>query len=208
MKQPIILVGGGGHCKSSIDVIEQEGKYRIIGILDLPDMVGKRIMEYEIIGTDNDLPAFIKSVDNFLITIGQIRTSEKRIALWKMVKESGANLPAIVSPNSYVAKSAKIGEGSIIMHHAIINADASVGANCIINSKALIEHEVLIGDFCHISTGSVVNGQTKVGNRCFVGSNSTIYNNIRIVDDTIVSAGSIVLKDITTPGTYFGKSIR
>ena len=86
MKQPIILIGGGGHCKSCIDIIEQEGQYRIIGILDLPTMVGKRIFEYEIIGTDNDLPAFLKTVDNYLITVGQIKSSEKRIALWKMVK--------------------------------------------------------------------------------------------------------------------------
>ncbi|HQG76620.1 MAG TPA: acetyltransferase [Bacteroidales bacterium] len=199
MKQPIILIGGGGHCKSCIDIIEQEGQYRIIGILDLPTMVGKRILEYEIIGTDNDLPAFLKTVDNYLITVGQIKSSEKRIALWKMVKESGANLPVIISPNAYVARSAKIGEGSIIMHHAIINADANIGVNCIVNSKALIEHEVLIGDFCHVSTGAIINGQTKVGDRCFVGSNATVYNNIAIVDNTIISAGSIVIKDINTP---------
>ncbi len=30
----IILVGGGGHCKSVIDVIEQEAKYKIAGIID------------------------------------------------------------------------------------------------------------------------------------------------------------------------------
>ncbi len=27
-------MGGGGHCKSCIDVIEQEGKYKIAGIVD------------------------------------------------------------------------------------------------------------------------------------------------------------------------------
>ena len=30
----IILIGGGGHCKSVIDVIEQEGKFQIAGIID------------------------------------------------------------------------------------------------------------------------------------------------------------------------------
>ena len=33
----IILIGGGGHCKSCIDVIEQEGKYRIAGIVDMAE---------------------------------------------------------------------------------------------------------------------------------------------------------------------------
>jgi len=33
MKSELILVGGGGHCKSCIDVIERQGKYRIAGII-------------------------------------------------------------------------------------------------------------------------------------------------------------------------------
>jgi FlaA1/EpsC-like NDP-sugar epimerase len=30
----IILIGGGGHSKSCIDVIENENKYKIVGIVD------------------------------------------------------------------------------------------------------------------------------------------------------------------------------
>ena len=33
MKEKIILVGGGGHCHSVIDVIEQTNKYEIIDIV-------------------------------------------------------------------------------------------------------------------------------------------------------------------------------
>jgi len=200
MKKPIILIGGGGHCKSCIDVIEQEGKYRIVGILDLPEMLGKEILGYKIIGTDDDLPKFLKTVNNFLVTIGQIKSPAKRIALSQIVKKSGATLPVIVSPHAYVAKSSNIGEGTIIMHQAIVNSEARIGLNCIVNSNVLIEHETSIGDFCHISTGAIINGQTKIGNRCFIGSNATISNNVFIVDDAIISAGSIVLKDITAPG--------
>jgi len=30
----IILIGAGGHCKSVIDVIEQEARFEIAGIID------------------------------------------------------------------------------------------------------------------------------------------------------------------------------
>ena len=30
----IVLIGGGGHCKSCIDVIEMEKKYKILGLVD------------------------------------------------------------------------------------------------------------------------------------------------------------------------------
>jgi FlaA1/EpsC-like NDP-sugar epimerase len=56
MKQKIILIGGGGHCKSCIDVIEQEGKYTIAGVVDVKEKAGQTIMGYPFIGTDDDLP--------------------------------------------------------------------------------------------------------------------------------------------------------
>ena len=40
--KPIILVGGGGHCKSVIDAAES-ADYSILGVLDMPDEVGKAI---------------------------------------------------------------------------------------------------------------------------------------------------------------------
>ena len=35
----LILIGGGGHCKSVIDVAESAG-YNILGILGMPEEVG------------------------------------------------------------------------------------------------------------------------------------------------------------------------
>ncbi len=37
-KQNVILIGGGGHCKYSIDVIEQERRFSIVGIIDMPEI--------------------------------------------------------------------------------------------------------------------------------------------------------------------------
>ncbi|MBI4309254.1 MAG: acetyltransferase, partial [Candidatus Omnitrophica bacterium] len=34
VKKNLILIGGGGHCKSCIDVIESENKFKIAGIVD------------------------------------------------------------------------------------------------------------------------------------------------------------------------------
>ena len=50
----LILLGGGGHCKSVIDVAESAG-YTIMGILDKPEEVGKNVLSYQIIGTDDDI---------------------------------------------------------------------------------------------------------------------------------------------------------
>lgn len=207
-KQPIILIGGGGHCISCIDVIEQTGDYDILGILDLPVKVGTFVLGYPVIGTDDDIEHFVEVCKNFLITVGQIKSTNVRQKLFDRVKTEGGHLPIIISPNAHVSKHAVLEDGTIIMHHVLVNAGAKIGKGCIINSKALIEHEAIVGDFCHISTATCINGQVTIGANSFIGSNSTLSNNISVVENTIIAAGSQVLKNIDDSGIFIGNPLR
>lgn len=173
MKEMIILIGGGGHCKSVIDVIESGKRFSIVGIIDKKERVGEKVFTYDIIGSDEDLEKLFEKCPNAVVTIGQIHSNEARVQLYDKLCEIGYQLPVIISPHAYVSKHAEVGNGTVIMHHALVNADAVVGRNCIVNTKALIEHDAIVGDHCHISTGAVVNGGVKVDENTFVGSNAT-----------------------------------
>ena len=208
MKEPIILVGGGGHCISAIDVIESSGRFEIVGIVDVQEKVGGKVLGYPVIGTDEHIPVFVRDCQYFHIATGQIRSSVLRERLFNLVLDAGGTCPAIVSAHAYVSKYAKINDGTIVMHWALINANAEIGKCSIVNSKALLEHEVRIGAFSHISTGAIINGQAVVGDRCFVGSNAVIANNISIASEAIVGAGSVVVKDIDYKGIYAGNPVR
>lgn len=191
-KEKIILVGGGGHCGSCIDVIEQEGKYSIAGIVDTPGKLGKSVLGYRIIATDNDFSELIKEYSFFFITVGQIGLPELRMKIFNMLNEYNVVFPAIVSPLAYVSKHAQIGTGTIVMHHAIVNASARVGKNCIINTKALVEHDAQVGDFCHISTGAIINGGVMLGRNSFIGSAAVSKEYISIPENSFIKANSII----------------
>ncbi|MBK7627808.1 MAG: acetyltransferase [Bacteroidales bacterium] len=206
--ESIILIGGGGHCISCIDVLRLENKYEIAGILDTFEKGGTEMLGIKVIGTDDDIPMLAAKYRNFLITIGQIKSPEKRVKIFELVKNYNGSLPVIISPRAYVSASAIIEEGTIVMHDSLINARAQIGKNCIINTGALIEHEAIVGDNCHISTQSVINGQVIVGNNSFVGSNSVIANNISLPENIIVAAGACILKNPDEPGLYIGNPAR
>ena len=190
MKEKILLIGGGGHCKSVIDVIEQENKFTIVGIIDKKKLIGQRVLGYKVIGSDDDLEQLSYKYKYAFITVGQIRSNAIRVKLFHTLKKFDYQLPIIISPIAYVSKHAIINEGSIIMHHALVNTDAKVGKNCIINSKALIEHDSSIGDHCHISTAVVINGGVEVKENSFVGSNSTTKEYCEI--DGFMKAGEVL----------------
>ena len=205
MKKPeIILVGGGGHCKSCIDVIEAGGEYRIKGIIDLPGEFGKSISGYTVIGNDDDLPKLAEVGHNFLITIGHMGNSNKRRKLFDIIVNNKGNLPVIIAPTAVVSKHSVIGEGTIIMHNCIINANSKIGNNSIINNKALVEHDVIIGSNCHISTNANINGNCTISDNVFIGSSVTLKNGISIIDHAIIGLGSVVVKAIEKSGVYVG----
>lgn len=203
MKHPLILIGGGGHCKSVIEVAESAG-YEIKGILDMPDEVGKEVLPgHKIIGIDDDIPQYVEKCD-FVITVGFIKNPALRIKLYNKVKAAGGRLATIIASTAHVSKYAELGEGTVIMHQAFVNAGAKIGDNCIINTFVNIEHDAEVGNQCHISTGTMVNGECKIGENCFIGSQSVCANCIEIASDIIVGAGSVVRKSICVKGIYAG----
>ena len=191
LKPNIVLIGGGGHCISVIDIIENENKFKIKGILDL-DTKKKSVLNYPILGNDDLIPSLVHENTFFLITVGQIKTSLVRKKISEKLQKNNAKEAIVVSPLAYVSKYASIEKGSIIMNGAIVNANAKVGKNCIINTNANIEHDVIVGDFCHISTSTVVNGNSVVKNGSFIGSNSTISNGIIIEENSLIGAGKFI----------------
>jgi sugar O-acyltransferase (sialic acid O-acetyltransferase NeuD family) len=192
MKDKLILIGGGGHCKSCIDVIEQEGRFEIAGILDVPEKVGTNVLGYPVIGTDDMISELIKEYQYFFITVGQIGSPEIRVEIFDKLKQLSLGLPVIISPRAYVSSHAVIGEGTIVMHHAIVNAGGIVGSNCILNSKCLIEHDAQIENHCHIATGAIINGGVNVGKRSFVGSGVITKQYADIPAGSFIKAQSLI----------------
>jgi sugar O-acyltransferase (sialic acid O-acetyltransferase NeuD family) len=201
-KENLILLGGGGHAKACLDVILSTNKYTVTGYIDIKESTDlKFAIPY--LGQDADLLKFIKSAA-FLITVGQINSPAIRTALYQQLKDLGASLATVVSAHAYVSPFARLDEGTIIMHGAIVQFNAVIGANCIINDRALIEHDTHVGNHCHISTGAILNGDVIVKNNVFVGSGSIVKNGVMIAENVVIGAGSNVLGNISANSIVFG----
>lgn len=204
MKKEIILIGGGGHCKSIIDVIEAADQFTVAGIVDVPDKKGSTLLGYPVIAHDLELPDLARKFRYFFITIGQIKDYQARRRQYEVLKNLGLELPVLISPYARVSRHATLGEGTVVMHHALVNADASVGVNCIINSGAVIEHDARVGQQCHVSTGAIINGGAELGEGCFMGSRSVMYQGVHVKSDSLIAAGSVVTRSLTEGRIFSG----
>lgn len=196
----IILVGGGGHCRAVIDVIEAEGRFQVMGIVQPKADGTEPVIGYPFLGEDADLPSLLADIPRTMITVGQIKTAAVRRRLYALLKDLKVEIPVVISPTAYCSRHAQVAEGTIIMHGAVVNVAAQVGVNCIINSLALVEHDSRVGAHCHLATGCRVNGGAVIGDGSFIGSGAVVREGVKVGPDSLVGAGCVVTRDLA-PGT-------
>lgn len=205
-RSELIIIGAGGHARSCIDTIEQEGKYKIGGLVGLSQEVGSSQFGYQVLAADSELDELAKQFQYAFVALGQIHSPDLRIRLYNESIAARFALPSIIAPSAYVSPHAKVGAGTIVMHGAILNAGVVVGNNCIVNTRALLEHDSQVSDHCHISTGAILNGDTSVGTGSFIGSGSVIKEGVSVGAGSLVGMGIALRHNLGDACQYLGEA--
>lgn len=205
MIKNILLIGGGGHCKSVLDSLLLSGEYSNMGIIDRKDKMGETMMGIKVVGSDDDLlELFQEGYTHAFITIGSIGNPDLRISLYNRVKEVGFLIPTIIDPSAKVSLFSTIGEGVFIGKNAVINSCVVIDKCAIVNSGSIVEHDCQIAPFAHIAPGVVLGGDVKIGENSHVGINSGVKQGVSIGKNTIIGLGSMVNKDIKDNTVAYG----
>ncbi|MBR1367201.1 N-acetyltransferase [Bradyrhizobium ottawaense] len=111
-----------------------------------------------------------------------------------------------VGPFTEIQGGVVVGARTRVQSHVFICELVSIGEDCFVGHGVMFINDTF-------STGGPARGRrelwraTKIGNRVSIGSNATIMP-VFIADDVVIGAGSVVTKDIRTPGTYAGNPAR
>lgn len=205
-KKKLVLIGGGGHCRSVLDVVLRLNTFDEIVITDHSIPAGTQIMGCEIVGGDGLLPRLYEEGFRYaFITVGSIGDTVLRRKLCQNALETGFLFPNIVDPSAAVAADAEPGTGIFVGKQAVINAGAVIGDMAIINTGAIVEHDCRIGGFSHISVGATLCGGASVGSGVFIGAHATVVQGVVIGRDSTIGAGALVLGDVPNETKVVGK---
>lgn len=202
MNKNVVIVGGSGHAKVIIDIINSLGKYNISGFTSMDDREKTLVGDVPYLGDDSVLPQIFKNgVSNAVIAIGDCKV---RDLVFNKTQKLGFRIIPVISPYTHISPTVKIGDGVVIMPGAIINVDTRIGDNTIINTGATLDHDNYIGKSVHIAPGSNLAGNVTVGDGTFLGIGCRVIPGIKIGEWSTVGAGSVVIKNIPSYTTSVG----
>ena len=198
--QKIVILGGGGHSKMCIDIINQMKTYEIIGIISSDIKIGSKVIGIPVIAKDRDedlKQLYNRGVRLIVNGVGADIHLSIREKIYKRLKENGFYIPNIIHPKASVEPSVSMGEGNQIMANAIIGSCVKIGNNCIINSGAIVSHDSILENNVHIAPGAILAGRVFVGKNSLIGMGSTIYLHIKIGEHVIICNNCSITKNVS-----------
>jgi len=205
MSKRILLIGGGGHCKSVLDSLLVLKQYIDIGIIDKKENIGKKIMGISIIGCDDDLSQLYKNGYSYaFVTVGSIGHPHLRIKLFDLISAIGFVIPNVIDQSAVVSDDVFMDSGIFIGKNAVVNAGSKIRKGSIINSGAIIEHDCLIGSFAHIAPGTVLCGEVEIGKNTHIGAKSVVRQQLKMGANSIIGIGSVVTKSLADKVVAYG----
>lgn len=192
---------GAAGCSREVYAIAIRLGYKIISFVDREksdDIYGIPVLtedEY-----DTSLPA--------IIAIGNSDIREK-IVKKILLKNPETYFPVLIDPYARLLNinTITIGQGSIIFAGTVMTCDISIGDFAHLNLNTTIGHDSKIGDFFTTAPSVNIAGNSKIGKNVYFGSGSGCKEKLNICDYTKIGMGSVVVKDITEPGTYIGSPV-
>jgi sugar O-acyltransferase (sialic acid O-acetyltransferase NeuD family) len=208
VKKRILLFGGGNQVHYTIDIIEKENKYEIIGIIDSVHPIGTERYGYRVIGRQENLIPIINQyrIDAGLITIGD---NWSRFKVYNSIIEQVPSFEFInaIHPSVIIGKNVELGFGIVMMAGVIVNPLSKIGNFTFFATGCQVEHDCIIEDYASVSAGSVMGGYVTIGKYSAITLGVTILDRLKIGENSVIGSGSLVLKDVPDNVLAYGNPI-
>lgn len=194
MENSIVILGCGGHARSVATVILDNNPLTELLFVDENAHAGETIFGFPVV---KSLPADAK---NIFVAIGN---NQRRQQL-----SEGKKLISVISSRANISSGAIIEEGCFVAAGAYVGPLARIGRGTIVNTHSVVEHEVKVGEFCHIAPHTTICGRSTLKNNVFLGAGSTVIDKINICSDVIIGAGGVVIQNLDETGIYVGCPVK
>lgn len=205
----IIMIGSSGHAKVVLDIVEKQGLYKVVGLIDAYRSIGEETLGYRVMGAESDIPKFREeyALDGFIVAIGD---NAVRARVARSVSELCPGLPAVsaIHPSARIGLQAGVGVGTVVMAGAVINPCCRVQDFCIVNTNAALDHDSVMEDYSSLAPGVTTGGNCRIGSYSAICIGATLAHGVHIGEHCVVGAGAVVLQRLEAYSLAYGTPAR
>ena len=206
-RKRLYLVGAGDvgrMMESWLDLIPGfHSEWEIMGFLDKnPDALRDYPTMHRILG---DPVNFNFSPDDYVLM--SLSNPDAKQYLAGILRDK-VRFFNFIAPNSILGKYLNLGTGVIICPNTCFVSNTNIGDFTFINTGTNIGHDCTIGAYSSIMSNVDLGGRVKLGERVYIGTNAAVIPDTTVGNDIKIGVGSIVIRDLKKPGTYFGNPAR
>jgi sugar O-acyltransferase (sialic acid O-acetyltransferase NeuD family) len=209
----IIILGTGGNCIDILDCIDAINatnaslNFRCVGFLDDDNSKWDRTYQrVKVLGGLARAPDFN---DCFFVNgIGSPNNFWKKRAIIDKTNLELDKFLTLVHPRASIAKTAKLGAGTVVFPNVTITSNVCIGNHVIILPGSVVSHDDVIGDYTCIAGGASISGAVTIGESCYLGANCSIIGDVKIGKNSMIGMGSVVLADVPENSVVAGNPAR
>lgn len=120
------------------------------------------------------------------------------------LQQRGGRFETIVAPTARVHCTARLGEGCLVLDHAIVSADVRVGDYVLCHANVLLGHDTTVGDHAVVESFAFTGGFAEIGAGATLHTRATVLPGKRVGADAVVGACSMVAGHAPRGKTVFG----
>jgi UDP-3-O-[3-hydroxymyristoyl] glucosamine N-acyltransferase len=175
-------------------------------INDLANMLKSQNQEVTIQHPDDFLAGNVSVDKQYMVCV--TRDLDLRYSIIEKLDSDQLTRGTFVHPSCWIDPTAIIGQGSFVGPFCTVACGAVLGKDTCVGPYTMISHKATIGQGTLIHTGALIAGSTSIGQRCTINVRATLIDKITVCDGVTIGAGSLVTKNIDTPGNYIGSPAR
>ena len=172
MSQLLILGAGGLGCMVG-EVARETGYWETVAFLD------DAARAADIVGKCADYTALTGEYGDAVAAFGDNRL---RLAWTKKLLAAGYHMPSVIHPTATVSPSAKLSDGCLVLHHAIVNTSSTLGKACLVNSGSLVDHDVHLEDGVHVNLHATIKAWCHMEACARTEAGQVVYSTRRHID--------------------------
>lgn len=129
---------------------------------------------------------------------------KERIALRDSLGIPAERFLSFIHPSVYIAKSASLGVGNIILANCVINNNVKIGNFNTFNSAALVGHDTQMGNNNFTAAHTCIGSGLQIANGNFFGLNCSVRNLVQMGDFNLVAMAANVVKNVPSNSLVIG----